>query len=253
MKAAGQQTASYLAQMLASDALSEAREFNAFNQVSAFVVHDIKTLNSQLSMLVSNAEKHKNNPSFIDDMIETTRHAVNKMDLLLKHFRKDEEQEAVDKQVINLVDLVDQIVESQSRFLPVPSFLYSGDPIQVLAIETQLKSAITHLVRNAQDATPDAGQIELSLVEEGGFAELTIKDTGTGMTQEFIQTRLFRPFESTKGLTGMGIGVFQSREYMRNLGGELSVNSVPGKGSTFILKVPVYSHMTKTQKTENSP
>jgi len=243
LKAAGKQTASYLAQMLASDALSEAREFNAFNQVSAFVVHDIKTLNSQLSMLVSNAERHKGNPSFIDDMIETTRHAVNKMDLLLKQFQNNKGYEIVDKQVLNLVELSNQIVREQSKFKPVPRLSCESTAIEVLAVDSEIRSTIAHLVQNAQDATPDNGEIELKLYKEGNNAVLKIVDTGSGMSKEFIQTRLFKPFVSTKGLTGMGIGVFQSRAYVRNLGGDLSVHSTPGKGSTFTLEIPLHETM----------
>ncbi len=237
--AAGRQTASYLAQMVTSDALAEARQFTAFNQGSAFVVHDIKTLNSQLSMLVHNAKLHKSNPEFIDDMIKTTEHAVSKMDFLLKHFKKGDEAQQGGSNVVNLVDLIRQVVQSQSRQKPAPIMNCKETSVLVVANEDELKAGIGHIVQNAQDATPDSGVVEVSLATVGGIAELEIRDNGCGMTQEFIQTRLFRPFESTKGLTGMGIGVFQSREYLRKLGGNLTARSRQGEGTVFTLTIPL--------------
>ena len=75
-------------------------------------------------------------------------------------------------------------------------------------------------------------------------AVVHIRDTGTGMSESFIRDRLFKPFESTKGLTGMGIGVFESREYARQLGGDITVSSTPGKGTAFAVRLPLASEET---------
>jgi len=238
-KAAGQQTASYLAQMTTSEALSEAMQFSAFNQGSAFVVHDIKTLNSQLSMLVHNAEKHKGNPEFIDDMIRTTEHAVSKMDFLLKHFKRGEDKASNTLDDVNLAELVEEVVASKSRYKPVPALQCEDDVLVVQANKAELKSGIGHILQNAQEATPDSGEVSVELRKRGACAELVIRDSGCGMTQEFMQTRLFKPFASTKGLTGMGIGVFQSREYIRMLGGNLVARSRMGEGTEFTLTIPL--------------
>lgn len=69
------------------------------------------------------------------------------------------------------------------------------------------------------------------------------------MDSAFIRERLFRPFDSTKGLTGMGIGVFETREYIHTIGGEMEVHSTLGKGTCFILKVPK-SKIEKSQITD---
>ncbi|PCJ27281.1 MAG: PEP-CTERM system histidine kinase PrsK [SAR86 cluster bacterium] len=240
LKAAGQQAASYLAQMVASDSLAEARQFSAFNQVSAFVVHDIKTLNSQLSLMVTNAEKFKTNPSFIEDMIKTSDHAVNKMNVLLKHFKSEENFDREGSlEYINLAEIIPQIIASQTAMQPTPVLRVSEDQSRVLANEAELKSCIGHLIQNAQDATPDDGSVDVELSLNNGMVQIAIRDTGVGMSQEFIKTRLFKPFESTKGLTGMGIGVFQSRESIRKLGGNLLVHSQPSIGSEFIISLPI--------------
>jgi signal transduction histidine kinase len=69
-----------------------------------------------------------------------------------------------------------------------------------------------------------------------------IEDYGVGMDEDFMRNRLFKPFDSTKGLTGMGIGAFESREFVRNLGGDIQVHSTPGIGSLFRIVLP-YSTM----------
>jgi putative PEP-CTERM system histidine kinase len=239
LKAVSQQAASYLAQMIASDELSEAKQFSAFSQVSAFVVHDLKTLNSQLSLMVRNAEKHKDNPSFIEDMITTTEHAVNKMSILLEHFKSEEPLVNSDSKPLNLVPLLREIVERHQKLRPLPELRCDEQDIQVQGNAAELNSSIGHLVQNAQEATPDDKTIEIEVIVAEGEVIISVTDTGIGMTQNFISTHLFKPFESTKGLAGMGIGVFQCRATIRKLRGDLQVKSEPDQGSKFTITLPL--------------
>ena len=110
--------------------------------------------------------------------------------------------------------------------------------IQVDADRERLTTVVEHLLRNAHDATGDDGTIELDVVAENGVITLRIKDSGSGMTPEFIRERLFRPFDSTKGSQSMGVGAYQAREYVRELGGQIAVSSEPGEGTTFIVSLP---------------
>jgi len=64
-----------------------------------------------------------------------------------------------------------------------------------------------------------------------------VGDTGTGMTPEFVRDRLFKPFQTTKA-TGMGIGAYESFQYVQELGGRVRVESTPGAGSTFSIHLP---------------
>jgi signal transduction histidine kinase len=101
----------------------------------------------------------------------------------------------------------------------------------VAADPDHLTSIIEHAIRNAQEATAPDGQVT---VEIGAVRErplLAVVDTGSGMDAQFIRERLFRPFDTTKGSRGMGIGAFQIREYLRSLQGEVEVQSEPGKGT----------------------
>ncbi len=239
MKAVGQQAASYLAQMIASDELSEAKQFSAFSQVSAFVVHDLKTLNSQLSLMVRNAEKHKNNPTFIEDMITTTEHAVNKMSILLEHFKSEEPLANDDSETLDLVPLLKEVVEGHRKLRPLPVLHCDEINILVQGNATELKSSIGHLIQNAQEATHDEKTVEIEVIVAEREVRIIVSDTGAGMTQDFVNTKLFKPFESTKGLAGMGIGVFQCRATIRKLRGDLQVQSKPGEGSRFTITLPL--------------
>ena len=239
LKAAGQQAASYLAQMIASDALSEAKQFSAFNQGSAFVVHDIKTVNSQLALLVKNASKFKNNQSFVEDMIRTADHAVKKMNFLLEHFKQSKRDDGVVSDSIDLTELIKNVIEYQSTKHPVPKLTCDDCEMHVVGNRSDLQAALGHIIQNAQEATTDDGKVDVYLVKNDTHANVLVSDSGTGMTQEFIQTRLFKPFETTKGLTGMGIGVFQARETLRKLGGDIEVRSNVGEGSEFTVSIPL--------------
>jgi putative PEP-CTERM system histidine kinase len=240
LKTAARQTSSYLGQMIVSEALSEARQFTAFNQMSAFVVHDIKTLNSQLSLMVSNSARHKTNPAFIEDMIKTTDHAVNKMNILLQHFKSNSAGESGGLQTVDFVQLVNNVIKSKKLLKPVPQLNVLNAPeVYITCNPNEVFSAIGHIVQNAQEATTDSGEITVTLGTENNICVLKVTDNGTGMTQDFIKTKLFRPFESTKGLSGMGIGAYQCRETLRTLGGDLKVLSQPGVGTEFILTIPL--------------
>lgn len=239
IKVVARQTTNLLAQADAQNRLSRAMQFEAVSKASAFMVHDLKTVIAQLSLLVKNAPKHRNNPAFIDDMINTTEHAVRKMSNLVDHIRKPATEDDSALAPINLTQLVEQLIAHHQHRLPAPHL--EGTPLDALikADEEQLRSVLGHLIQNAQDATPPDGEIILTLKIARGNVVLFIQDTGTGMTEEFISSQLFKPFASTKGLTGMGIGAYQAREYIRKLGGNIDVTSEPGLGSCFSVRIPL--------------
>ena len=113
---------------------------------------------------------------------------------------------------------------------PVLEILEPG--LVVLANWARLERVIGHLIQNAIEATPRDGQVRVRLSRQEDAAIIEVKDSGHGMSEEFIRERLFKPFESTKS-AGMGIGVFESREYVRELGGQLEVASQPARGHHF--------------------
>lgn len=247
IKVVARQTCNLLAQADAQNRLSRAMQFEAVSKASAFMVHDLKTVIAQLSLLVNNAQKHKNNPAFIDDMINTTDHAVGKMTNLVDHIREPSTSPESEIKTLDLTELVSNLLEHYNRALPVPRLEGQTPKIMIEADPEQLRSVLGHLIQNAQDATPPDGEVTLALKIARGNVMLFIQDTGCGMTEDFISGKLFKPFESTKGLTGMGIGAYQAREYIHKLGGALDATSEPGVGSCFSIRIPLIDNQGYTR------
>jgi putative PEP-CTERM system histidine kinase len=237
LEIAGSQAASYLAQQDAANALMVARQFESFNRMSTFVVHDLKNLVSQLSLMNANAEKHKDNPEFQRDMLETVSYSVQKMKLLLQKLSRSASPEK--PAALAIGDVVRQAVALKAAFEPHPQLVVEQGGLKVLADRERLERVLGHLIQNAIEATPRDGTVAIRVAREGAAVLVEITDTGTGMSEEFIRERLFKPFESTKS-AGMGIGVFESREYINELGGALEVTSQPSSGTTFKVILPLH-------------
>lgn len=240
LKTFGRLAASYLALEDAGRALAEARQFEGFNRLSAFVIHDLKNLIAQLSLVVRNAERHHSNPEFMRDAIKTVDHAVGKMSRLMSQLKNS--GSAQSEKMIDLGELLIEVVESRKVQAPVPSCDMFRRSVLVRANRDRLASSFEHIIQNAQDAAGKNGRVTVRMRAEGNsHATVDIEDNGQGMDEEFIRTRLFKPFETTKGVTGMGIGAYESREYIRSLGGELSVRSEPGARTLFSFSIPIVS------------
>jgi putative PEP-CTERM system histidine kinase len=237
LKIAGVQAASYLAQQEAASALLVARQFESFNRMSTFVVHDLKNLVSQLSLMVANAEKHRDNPEFQRDMLETVELSVQKMKLMLQKLGRSANTESPGPLAIG--DVVQQVVKNKRGFEPHPVLRIRAPGLLVLADRERLERVLGHLVQNAIEATPREGEVAIEVTRREDQAVVSIRDTGIGMDEEFIRERLFRPFESTKA-AGMGIGAFESREYIQELGGRLDISSTPQRGTNFDVILPLH-------------
>lgn len=239
---ASTQATSYLVQYEVTTALSLARQFESFNRMSTFVVHDIKNLIFQLSLLLTNAEKHKGNPEFQKDMMDTVNFSVNKMQRLLEKLNSD--NETVRKECVALDQLLKQIIQRKLVCEPKPSLVIMNDNLMVKADLTRLDRVIGHLVQNAIEATPKTGFVRIKLSKSNNHALIEVEDSGHGMSEAFIKNKLFHPFETTK-TAGMGIGVFESKEYIIELGGQLDVSSRESLGTTFSITLPLLEDQEK--------
>ncbi len=237
LKIAGSQAASYLAHRESSNSLMVARQFESFNRVSTFIVHDLKNLVFQLSLLLSNADKHRHNPAFQADMLGTLEHSVSKMKQLLQKLGRAPTPEQVAP--LRLDALLREAAQAKALAEPAPALASQLPELTVAAHWERLARVVGHLLQNAIDASPRDGQVRLALEQRGACAVLEVSDSGCGMSTQFLRERLFKPFETTKP-SGMGIGVFESREYIRELGGQLEVSSVESVGSTFRVILPLH-------------
>jgi signal transduction histidine kinase len=142
--------------------------------------------------------------------------------------------------LVNLSACINSVVEQRcASYLPIPSVVVSSETPVVLDND-KLSNVIYHLVSNAQQATSDDGKvdIEIELSADEKYMLINIVDTGSGMSEDFILTRLFKPFDTTKGNAGMGIGAFDAKAYLERIGGQLLVHSEQQQGTTFTLRIP---------------
>jgi len=240
LKTAAMQISSYLAVLMTTDALAEARQFEAFNRISSYMVHDLKNIAAELELVARNAVKHKTNPEFIDDAFATVDDTAASIKRLLEQLRNRHVK--AEKQVtIDLAVLVNTVLGKQADLLPRPQLQQSVSCCRVIAAKDRLQHVLIHLIDNARQATGQNGSITISLSVVAGDAPMcvvAIADDGQGMDADFIRNRLFKPFDTTRGNAGMGIGMYESREFIRQLQGDIRVQSEPGEGTVVSLYIP---------------
>ena len=237
LKTASRQAAGLLAQMIATEALLEARKFDAFNRMSAFVVHDLKNIVTQLSLMMKNAKRLHDNPEFQQDMLMTVDSSLEKMRQLMLQLREGEKPAggSVGVELQPIIQRIAAVAEQRGRTLELPAV----ERLSTRGHDERVERVLGHIVQNAFDATPSEGRVWLSLTRESGLARVEVGDTGHGMTREFIETRLFKPFSSTKA-SGMGIGSYESFQYIRELGGKIKVDSEPQRGTVITILLPLF-------------
>lgn len=236
LKVVGRQLASYVAEHESHSALMESAKFDDFNRRIAFVMHDIKNLASQLSLLARNAEKHAENPEFRKDMLVTLRNGSDKLSQLLARLGRYGTSGGAALAETDLVALARRVVQRFETFHPIA--VTRAEPCNVLADAEGLEQALVHLVQNAVDASAADMPISIDISTDGLIAKVEVIDSGSGMDAEFLRHRLFKPFVSSKD-GGFGIGAFEARELVRAMGGRLDVQSRPGIGTRFSISIPL--------------
>ena len=236
LRAAGRQVASFLAFEQAAERLAEAHQFEALNRLSAVLMHDLRHLIAQQALVVQNAARHRGNPEFFDDAILTIDNSVKRMTHLMDELRSGVLTEQ--RQRVEFAELCAEAIRRCAGRAPAPR-LEVGERTEAVLNRERLLQVIEHLIRNAQEATPESGSVTVSVHRAGRHGVIEVADTGCGMDATFIRERLFRPFETTKGERGFGIGAYQAREFVRKSGGSIEVESTPGRGTRFVLRLPL--------------
>lgn len=247
LRTAGCQAASFLAKMQATEALLEVRKFDAFNKMSAFVVHDLKNIVTQLSLMLKNAERHRDNPEFQQDMLMTVDHAVERMRQLMLQLREGAKPPGGICGV-NLADIVQRIQKDKAKQGRSIEIKFS-EALVARGHDERLERVLGHLVQNALDASTADDRVWIEIDRKNDKAAIEVGDTGQGMSPEFVRDRLFKPFQSTKE-AGMGIGAYESAQYIRELGGEMVVDSEPGRGTRITIFLPLFVIRTESDLIE---
>ena len=241
LRTAGHQAASSLSEALGQEALSEAQRFEEFNRRFAFILHDIKNLVSQLSLLARNAERHADNPEWRADMVATLQSSVGKMNELLARLAPQSSGRVQQIEAQPLRPILSAAIAGKRRDREVNLLGDAG--LEAMVDANALEQAVGHLLQNALDAS-SGEPVTVRVSGEGDRVSIAIADKGVGMDGDFIRNRLFEPFASTKP-GGFGIGAFEARSLITAMGGRLSVDSRLGRGTTFTILLPVAPAMVE--------
>jgi len=235
LRVVGREVASRVAEQRAAQVLSQTRQLREYSQRFAFVLHDIKNVSGQLSMLLTNAEIHADNPEFQRDMLATVRASVGKISRLLSRLQAERQERS--HAVTAVGERLRQVAEERQVTSKTDIVLELDDGTAGAAIHPEsFDAVVTHVLNNAIEASGGA-PVVVRLRHEALSLVIDVVDHGPGMTPEFVRDSLFQPFASTKA-GGHGIGAFQARELLREAGGDLLVLSRPREGTTMRLLLP---------------
>ena len=220
--------------------LMAAREMEVFHKMASFIMHDLKNLANTLSLVSQNARYNMDNPDFRKDAVRTIDSTVSRMKGLIEKFSRIPKETVLNKHEVNLKRLVDNALKKVhlggSKKVVVANRIGDLPPINVDAEAFEM--VLINLVANACDAIGEEGKIEITASVDGNTVRISVSDTGRGMSQDFIDKALFRPFKSTKK-GGFGIGLYQCKTVIEAHGGSIDVESKEGKGTTFTVSLPL--------------
>lgn len=235
---AGRQAAVCLVQDQNAQELIVAKQFEDNNRLSTFAMHDLKNVNSQLRLIQANKEKYQHDERFVASVYQTIDHVVGRIEHLLAQMKTRNHEAHMHS--VELYSVIQKVIELNTHRDPSPrlNWQLKTKEVHVMGNEANFINILSHLVENAQQATPRNGDVVLTVQYNKDQLEVAISDTGCGMTPEFVHMNLYRPFVTTKGQEGVGIGVYEAREYLHHVGGKLTVETVKDKGSIFRIAFP---------------
>jgi len=219
--------------------LMAAKEVDTFNRLSTFVMHDLKNLTNSLSLISQNAKHNMDNPEFQKDTIKTINGTVSRMKKLIERLSsvpKGMELKIIETDVKKFIGAVlkkvhlprdkDVVITSDIDFMP---------PIYI--DHEAVEMVLLNLIINAYDSIDKNGVIRISASYNSASVCIAVKDNGSGMSSEFIDKALFKPFKTTKK-NGFGIGLYQCKTLIEAHGGAILVESTPGTGTSFTVTLP---------------
>ena len=226
----------------------ESRQFESFMRISAMLTHDLKNAIEGLSLTVANMERHFDNPQFRADAMRGLTSATDKLKALVARLSRPMSSLSGEHRLptnVDLVPIIQRVVALTAEPARGKHSIVTRLPpsLPALADPARIEEVLENLVLNALEAMTDKGgtlTIEAGQTANGA-PTFSVSDTGRGMSRQFIQTRLFRPFSTTKK-SGIGLGLYTCREVIKASGGSIEVDSVEGAGTTFRVVLPSIPH-----------
>ena len=238
LKCVSDQAAAGLLSVALSQRLLRAKELEAFQTMSAFFVHDLKNTSSTLSLMLQNLPAHFNDPAFREDALRGISKAVNHVNDLIRRLTLVRQELQINPVEADLGEVVARVLGELGPAMPVKLTRELRPLPKQLLDPNQIHKVVTNLVLNAREAVTTSGEIRVETEQWNGWTVLTVTDNGCGMSREFLNRSLFRPFQTTKK-EGIGIGMFQSKMIVEAHHGKIEVESEPGQGTTFRVLLPL--------------
>lgn len=219
---------------------SDSAHLSAFIRTSAFILHDLKNIASQLNMLSSNWEIHQNNPAFTRSAMSTVDSARNRLQQTIGRLQ-DRSVESNNCKNVSLEEIMqkwsqhEEFGKSVVLNNPKPDWFVNVDKDRMVQI-------CNHLLRNAIDACANVDRmpkINIDCLKQQEYVKIVVSDNGCGMTDNFVKNELFKPLKTTKGSAGMGLGVYDAFLFAQQHGGYLDVDTSLNQGTTFTLTLPL--------------
>jgi putative PEP-CTERM system histidine kinase len=238
LKCIGDQLTSVLLNLRLASEVSRGKELEAFQMISAFFVHDLKNAATSLNLMLKNLPVHFDDPAFRADALRSVGNTAKRIDDMIARLSALRQRPDAMRVEADLNQLVTEALEKVND-LPNVELTKELQPVPpIVADREQIESVVTNLILNARDALGAKGMIQVRTATQGKRVLLSVIDNGCGMSPTFLKESLFRPFQSTKK-KGLGIGLFQARAIVRSHGGGMQVESEVGKGTTFLVSLPV--------------
>ena len=233
------QAAAALLGMRLSERLRQTKELEAFQTMSAFFMHDLKNLASKLSLVTQNLPLHIDNPEFRTDALKTISQSVSKINKMSSRLSLLSQKIDLSFRETNINDLITAAIYDAKEYVKAQVRQNFDKNMPLLPIDQeQMHKVLENLLMNAYDATGNDGQISVATSSQDNWVEISVSDTGCGISKEFMERNLFRPFQTTKK-QGMGIGLYHCKTIIDAHGGKLNVESEEGKGSVFKILLPL--------------
>lgn len=239
LKTLADQGAALLLNIELSERVRQAQEMEAFQNMSAFFIHDLKNLANKLSLVTQNLPRYLDNPEFREDALRVISQSVQKINTMSGRLSLVSQKLELQMRETDLKAFVQQSLASLDGFFKTPVVAELNEAPPVLMDQNEMKKVLDNLLINAQEANVASGNgaIVVRTGQSDKWAEFSVADDGCGMKKEFVERQLFRPFQTTKP-KGMGIGLFHCKTIVEAHGGRIEVESEEGKGSTFRVLLP---------------
>ncbi len=234
---ASQSSAALMSARFAQE-LAANKELDTFNRMSSYVLHDLKNAAGNLSLILQNAPNHMDNKDFREDMLDTITQTLGRIDKVMFRLGAVPSKGELSREAIHVEKFIDALLAKLSpRLQDIPVEVSIDNGLEIKSDMDLLERVLENIIINATESVSHNGKIHIHAGRNGQNSFISIMDNGTGMTEDFLRERMFKPFQTTKK-NGTGLGLWQVKNFVEQLGGTINAESNLGQGSLFTILFP---------------